>query len=56
MLDLVKSKRIFSDKHVEKLGKNTSLNVEIKNNKSVMKDSGLSCSAKNLPEYLKVKK
>ena len=32
------------------------MNVEIKNNKLVMKDSGLSYSAKDLPEYLKVKK
>ena len=31
------------------------MNVEIKN-KLVMKDSGLSYSAKDLPEYLKVKK
>ena len=28
-------------------------NLEIKNNKLVMKDSGLSYSAKDLPEYLK---
>ena len=32
------------------------LNVEIKNNKLVMKDSGLSYSAKDLLEHLKVKK
>ena len=32
------------------------LNVEINNNKLVMKDSVLSYSVKDLPEYLKVKK